>query len=134
MWLGCKSKGGYGNLRRNKVYTTAHRVSYELHVGPIPDGMFVCHTCDVKHCVNPDHLFLGTPYDNMADKMMKGRGIAPPIHRGERHRLAKLKCSDIPVIRKMVDNGVSRAQVARDYDVSWPTIDRITHGDGWSHI
>lgn len=75
-WTGGKNRGGYGQLRvdggRNK--TPAHRFSYELHVGPIPEGMKVCHSCDNPGCVNPDHLWVGTQADNVHDMMAKGRG------------------------------------------------------------
>ena len=67
LWLGFISPDGYGTR-------LAHRRAWELARGPIPDGMLVCHRCDVRHCVNPDHLFLGTHLDNMRDMIRKGRG------------------------------------------------------------
>lgn len=71
---------GYGRIAAADGYTKTgtHRVSWELHNGPIPDGMFVCHTCDNRKCVRPDHLFLGTPGDNVRDMRAKGRGSDPP--------------------------------------------------------
>jgi len=78
LWTGSKNQLGYGMIqRRNKevgiLNLSAHRASYEHHKGPIPDGMKVCHTCDVRHCVNPAHLWLGTQADNMQDMQDKGR-------------------------------------------------------------
>ena len=72
IWMGATSNG-YGVASDNGKTQPAHRYSWELHNGPIPEGMQVCHKCDVKPCVNPDHLFIGTQKDNMHDAMRKGR-------------------------------------------------------------
>ncbi len=78
-WTGATS-AGYGRIREGRAgtrYIGAHRVSWELANGPIPDGLFVCHKCDNPPCVRPDHLFLGTAADNVADMIAKGRGRKP---------------------------------------------------------
>ena len=77
LWQGPKLvSGGYGVLQLGRKYKQrAHRVSYELHKGPVPAGMQVCHACDVPPCVNPNHLWLGSNKDNQADKMKKGRWV-----------------------------------------------------------
>jgi hypothetical protein len=76
LWKGSKRPNGYGRLQvRGEVNKTfgVHRLSWELHNGPIPSGLFVCHKCDVPLCVNPEHLFLGTQLENMRDRRAKGR-------------------------------------------------------------
>lgn len=72
-WIGAKRSTGYGQIVKDHRNYLAHRVAWELTNGPIPDGMFVCHHCDNRTCVRPDHLFLGTTTDNMRDMVAKGR-------------------------------------------------------------
>jgi hypothetical protein len=73
-WTGRISVVGYGQIKDHYKTRNAHRVSYELNVGPIPDGLVVCHTCDNRKCVNPSHLWVGTFGDNNRDREAKGRG------------------------------------------------------------
>jgi hypothetical protein len=79
IWTGKVQSKGYGELSTgswktsNRVVYRAHRLSYLIHVGDIPEGMHVCHTCDVRLCVNPDHLWVGTNHDNVLDCHAKGR-------------------------------------------------------------
>lgn len=75
LWVGAKTKNGYGKLGRDLKTISAHRYSFEIHNGAIPDGMLVCHQCDVRSCVNPHHLFLGTHKDNYIDCVNKGRFV-----------------------------------------------------------
>lgn len=74
LWMQHTNRLGYGRLKQRNRSREAHRVSYEAFVGPIPEGMDVLHRCDVRCCVNPDHLFLGTHLDNMRDMAIKWRG------------------------------------------------------------
>jgi hypothetical protein len=74
LWKGCKGKNIYGSAYKERRNIQAHRLSWELYRGPIPDGLQVLHRCDVRSCVNPEHLFIGTQSDNMADMYRKQRG------------------------------------------------------------
>jgi len=76
-WIAASRGNGYGCMKVNRKVIDAHRLSWEIHFGKIPDGLLVCHTCDNKKCVNPAHLFLGTHSDNMQDCLKKGRLVTP---------------------------------------------------------
>lgn len=93
LWLRRTSPAGYGHFGRKHGSCQAHRVAWELYKGPIPDGMNVCHVCDVRCCVNPDHLFLGTQQDNMRDCWNKGRSsIGSAIRKAADDRRSRTHC------------------------------------------
>jgi len=119
IWVGSRSTAGYGNIRGARTVLYAHRVSYELHVGPIPAGLFVCHRCDTPACVNPAHLFLGTPADNLHDMATKGRWRG---RRGASSPRAAFSWPDVQVIRSRIAAGESRRGIAKEYGVHSTTI------------
>jgi predicted DNA-binding protein (UPF0251 family) len=124
-------KGGKGN---GQVY--AHRVSWGLHNGPIPEGMWVLHRCDNPSCVNPTHLFLGTQADNVADMISKGRQATPEqtAHIGEKNGRARLTPDQVRTIRTLVAGGVSETEAARRYGVGQTTVSYIVLRKSWKHI
>lgn len=131
-WTGAKTKSGYGAFMVNYRYISAHRFSYELHRGPIPDRMFICHTCDNPACVNPNHLFPGTPRDNMLDKTAKGRGRAG--FRGfpsEQHPRARLTWEKVDTIREQRRNGAKLIELARQYGISTTQVSDIARWRSW---
>jgi hypothetical protein len=123
---------GYGHFRIGKEIYSASRLSYEIHVGKIPEDIYVCHTCDNPKCVNPEHLFLGTPKDNMRDKIKKGRqGRGPALGRHKR----KLNEDQVREIRlKYTQGGESRRELALQYNVALPTVEMIINRRSWKHI
>jgi hypothetical protein len=107
----------------------AHRVSWVLHHGPIPPGLLVCHRCDNPKCVNPDHLFLGTPKDNSQDMVRKGR-----VSQGDRHPYAKLTRRQVVRIRERAEAGHDPKRIARDYRVSTANVKHVIRRHTWKHV
>lgn len=140
-WGGRHDRDGYG------IYTTprswrreygwpvtigAHRLSYLLQRGDIPDGLLVCHRCDNRPCVNPGHLFLGTPKENTADMDSKGRRLQPAFVNDPRWRLTP---DDVRVIRRRRDDGERLVDIARDYPVVSPSaVFNAARGSSWKWV
>lgn len=95
IWVGAKTGNGYGHICSSGRKDMAHRVSWMIHRGPIPEGMEVCHSCDVRPCVNPAHLFLGTQSDNMQDCAKKGRLADVSGENSPTAKLSNLQASEI---------------------------------------
>lgn len=127
LWTGSKIPQGYGRVRIDGKALATHRVSWEMHRGPIPKGLHVLHYCDEPACVNPNHLFLGTHTDNMRDMFAKGRCD----RKGEAHGSAKLTSSQVREIRA-APNG--SAAMAEKYGVSYCTIKNIRARRTWAHL
>lgn len=137
VWLGARLKGGlpYGQFRDEKC----HRISYRLLIGEIPDGLQVLHRCDNPSCVNPKHLFVGTPQDNMDDKIAKGRqgdsGTKTPSN-GSLNGNAKLSDAQVIEVRRLKAAGLTARQilVRVGADVSLCTIRRCLQGRSWKVV
>jgi len=146
LWVMGKNKQGYGKINVAGKDALAHRVSYLITKGEIPHGMFVCHTCDNPTCVNPDHLFLGTPADNMADKVKKGRQArgdelrkaqqkgAQTFRRGVETGHAKVNESQVVEIRELSASGLKYPQIAIRYGISINGVFHIVKRHTWKHV
>lgn len=120
-WLRGAGKGG--------KHVLAHRYSYARFVGEIPDGACVCHRCDVPLCVNPDHLWIGTHGENMADMALKGRNSPPK--QGQDNHSAKLTDSQALAIFQAPGR---HRDIAARFGIHATTVDRIKRGTTWRHI
>lgn len=131
-WMASLDDHGYGQFGSKRLggHFSSHRLSYILTNGPIPDGLFVCHRCDNPKCINPKHLFLGTPLDNVKDMISKGRGRYI-ITRGEDSHFAKISASDVIAIRQ---DPRPTAEIAQDFNISLNQVRRIKSRENWSHI
>lgn len=127
-WTGHLLPDGYGVISIRRVNKRAHRVSYELAYGAIPEGMHVCHHCDNPPCVNPAHLFLGTNADNVADKTSKGRAASMP---GSKNPSAIL---DEDTVRLILADAGTHAELGRKYGVSRSTISLLRRRKTWRDV
>jgi hypothetical protein len=130
-WQGAITGHGYGSIRERCISRGCHVIAYRSAVGPVPEGMMVCHTCDNRKCCNPAHLFLGTALDNNRDRENKGRGN-PPI--GERAPAAKLTAADVGLIRLLLACGAKQRPLARLFGVTQMAVNNIAHHRTWAHV
>ncbi len=143
-WLGGKIKG-YGRFAIDRRrYVRAHRYSFELTRGPVPDGLGVLHECDNPGCVRPDHLFVGTDADNVADRDAKGRTargdrsgartVPSARPRGDAHAMSKLTGPSVALLKQRLRDGATQREVADEFGVASPTISHIVAGRTWRHV
>lgn len=153
LWPG-DTRVGYGVICRATRRHSTHRLAWELTNGPIPDGLVVCHSCDVRYpisdttyrrCINPAHLWLGTSAENTADRHRKGRDATgnrngshlhpERIARGERQGAARLSEADVLRIRDMyAQAGLSQTAIASRFGVHKGTVSHIVRRKNWRHI
>jgi len=136
LWSGCHHYKGYGlfnfaGVRKMRGEDRAHRSSWIIHNGPIPEGKWVLHKCDVRACVNPDHLFLGDNDSNVADRVAKGRSWRA---QGVKHHNATLTDEQVRDIRSRLGPWGAGIALAREYGVSKGIISAIKRGRSWAHV
>lgn len=130
-WVGYRNSYGYGAMTICGKSCRTHRVSFVLHSGQqIPLGMGVCHRCDNTSCVNPAHLFLGAPKDNVADMISKGRK-AMVWPRGEQHGHSTLT---VEQVRWVKSSGLSQSAMAAQLGVTRTAVHKIISGKNWRHV
>lgn len=138
-WKSGTNGKGYGQFfirleGKKLIHEYAHRISWMLKFGDIPEGMRICHSCDNPPCCNPDHYFLGTQLDNMQDASRKGRCKVPGF-KGEEISWAKLKEKDVLEIKKLLREGSkSQSEIARNFGVSVQAIHYIKTGRNWAWL
>lgn len=143
VWVARRDRWGYGQFMW-KSYTNirAHRVSWMLTYGAIPDSLFVLHKCDNPPCVRPDHLFLGTPLTNAQDRDAKGRGNyvrcqtrPDSVVRGEKHGQARLTLEQVKEIRKLYAEGAMiQRELSVKFGISLTQINRIVNRKKWANL
>lgn len=131
-WTAYRDPNGYGRMGGSEPRTVilAHRASWEIHFGPIPDNLDVLHTCDNPPCSRPDHLFLGTALDNMRDASTKNRTT-----KGERANAAKLTAGQVLAIRaRYAAGGISHQALADAYGVARESVSDLIRRETWKHL
>jgi hypothetical protein len=134
-WLGSQDRFGYGVIgaSQHQRARKAHRVSWELHNGPIPEGLYVLHRCDNPPCVRPEHLYLGTDKENARDRASRHRG-RENRQLGQANANVKLTEEDVRAILAALQTGATQQSVADRFGVSQSQVSMIVLGKNWSHL
>lgn len=130
-WLAAYNNKGYGLFWFNNKLVSAHRMSHELYLGPIPDGLHILHKCDNPKCVNPDHFFLGSYQENSDDKMRKGR---QKKNKGVEMWNAILTEDDVRQIRARYTFGKGVKKLADEFNISTTHLYFIVTNRRWKHL
>lgn len=130
-WFGAKASKGYGEIKipKTRKQIPAHRLSYLIHKGAIPEDKCVLHKCDHPCCVNPDHLFVGSKLDNARDMVSKNRHCF-----GEKQGASKLSTEQVRQIRMLCDSGIPQIEISRIMSISPMQVSRIKRGLRWAHL
>jgi hypothetical protein len=131
LWTGSRAGRGYGHVMVNRARMPAHRAAYLAWRGRIRHGHYVCHRCDNRACINPGHLFLGTPRDNNRDAIAKGRRYQT---HGERNGSAKLSAGDVIELRALRRAGWKLRELANRYGLTVAGAGQIARGTTWAHL
>lgn len=145
LWKGSLTGYGYGDFCliprwKNTKMIRAHRYSYAIHYGEIPSGLCVCHKCDVRNCVRPDHLFLGTIQDNTADMIKKKRHhvgkkkYSEKFKRGESHYKALLNRGIVEEVVSLSHECRNKSEIARMLGIGRHLVGNILAGKSWRHV
>jgi hypothetical protein len=136
LWRGTVAKNGYGVVKiggRKGKLEYVHRLVARIQFGDLPKGLFVCHICDNPICCNPEHFFLGLPFENAVDAASKGRMKGPHL-KGEMNPSAKLDTRDVIQIRELHDSGCGLSDIAMRFGVNKCTVWSIVKGKTWKHV
>lgn len=129
LWSLAPTRHGYAQVKREGKTHRVNRLSFLAFKGSIPDGMQVCHSCDVRLCVNPDHLWLGGASENRLDCVSKGRGNIP---KGSDNGRSKLLLDQVREIRRLCSEGFTQAEVSRMFSIDASTVSDIKRGKSWA--
>ncbi len=132
IWMGGLNDQGYGMIRMGTRQRRAHRIAWEAKNGQIPDGLGLMHSCDIRCCVNPDHLAPGTQAENLKDMFAKGRGKTP-VPRGERQGSAKLTAEIVREIRQLAESR-TQIEIAEMFGIDRSNVSLIVLRKGWKHV
>jgi hypothetical protein len=130
LYVGNLHEKGYGKFYYHGHQEFAHRVSWEWEYGPIPEGLLVCHDCDVPNCVRPDHLWLGTNQENVIDCVRKGRWDK----RGLRNSQAQLNEEIVREIRLLAAQGVRQCEIGRQIGIPRGHVHAVVKRKLWAHV